>query len=90
MGAATRYGDTCSGHSPYSPRPCISGSPDVFINGKSAHRKGDSWAPHRHSGVLAAGSPNVFVNGRPLGRKADPVSCGSIVASGSPNVFANG
>jgi len=36
------------------------GSPDVFINGRAAHRQGDSQS---HGGVQFGGSSTVFVNG---------------------------
>ncbi|UQI40969.1 PAAR domain-containing protein [Vreelandella venusta] len=91
MPAAARLADMCTGHGSCKPRPAISGSPNVFINGQAAHRVGDAWAKHcSHSGVLAAGSSSVFVNGMPKGRVGDPVSCGSLVATGSSNVFVGG
>lgn len=94
MPGIARLGDICTGHGNWPARPSTSGSSNVFINGKPAHRQGDSWAVHCnpdpscHSSVLAAGSSSVYVNGKPLGREGDPVACGSKVASGSPNVFA--
>lgn len=85
---ATRLGDKCSGHGGAKPRPCNQGSPNVFINGKSAHRQGDMWGVHDgHTSKLAKGSSVVFTNGRQQGRKGDPVLCTSKVAEGSPNVF---
>lgn len=100
MPAAARLGDTCTGHECWPSRSCTSGSPNVYINGRPAHRVGDSWDVHCcthpkvihgcHGGTLAAGSSTVFVNGRPLGRIGDPVSCGSTVATGSHNVFVGG
>lgn len=94
MPAVVRIADVCSGHDACPPRAAVSGSPDVYINGRAAHRVGDAWAAHGcpdhapHGGVLSAGSATVYVNGRPLGRIGDPVSCGSSAASGSPDVFA--
>ena len=94
MPAVTRKGDGCTGHGAFPPRNSVAGSPDVFINGQSAHREGDSWEVHCnpkpvcHGGSLASGSDTVFVNGKPLGRVGDPVDCGSAVAAGSPDVFA--
>jgi uncharacterized Zn-binding protein involved in type VI secretion len=94
MPKATRLGDTCTGHGCWPPRPSEGGSPNVFVNGISWHRQGDTWAPHTcpdipetHASVLASGSSTVFVNGRPAGRVGDPVACGGSVAEGSPNVF---
>lgn len=98
MPAVTRKGDSCTGHTTWPPRNSTGGSSNVFVNGKAAHRQGDSWASHCsikrrypcHSGALSGGSSTVFVNGKPLGRIGDGVSCGSAAASGSSNVFAGG
>lgn len=96
MPAVTRLGDLCTGHGCWPPRPSVSASPDVYVNGIAAHRLGDAWAAHTcpsipetHASVLAAGSPTVNVNGLPLGRIGDAVACGSAVATGSGNVFAD-
>lgn len=90
--AVARLYDICTGHTCWPSRPNDQGSPNVFVNGRPAHRVGDHWQVHCctdcHDSVLAAGSPTVFVNGRALGRIGDPVACGSRVATGSPNVFA--
>jgi len=96
MPAATRLGDTCTGHGPWPARANTSASPDVFVNGRGWHRAGDGWAVHCrpgpdpacHSSALGAGSASVFVNGSPAGRVGDAVACGSSAASGSANVFA--
>lgn len=100
MPPASRLDDICTGHECFPPRNATSGSPNVFINSRAAHRQGDSWAVHActhpdmphgsHAGSLGAGSSTVFVNGKQLARVGDPVSCGSSVASGSSNVFAGG
>jgi len=94
MPAVTRKGDMSKGHKPYPPRPSIEGSPDVFVNGKAAHRQGDKWDVHCsgdcHDGVLSSGSSTVFVNGKQLGRVGDPISCGDTVEEGSPDVYAGG
>ena len=100
MPPVTRKGDICTGHECFPPRSSTQGSPNVFVNGKPAHREDDSWASHTcthpdvphgsHAGVLASGSKTVYVNGRQLGRTGDPVDCGSSVATGSSNVFAGG
>ncbi|ASL27353.1 PAAR domain-containing protein [Azotobacter chroococcum] len=92
MPAVTRLGDQCTGHGAFPPRPSVSASPNVFVNGIAAHRQGDAWDIHCdpsscHAGVLAQGSATVFANGLPLGRIGDPVDCGSSVAEGSPDVF---
>ncbi|MBR1658162.1 MAG: PAAR domain-containing protein [Synergistaceae bacterium] len=100
MPSAARLGDLCTGHECFPPRNSTEGSSDVFINGRPAHRQGDSWETHCcthpevphgcHAGSLSSGSSTVYVNGKQLGRIGDPVSCGSTVATGSGNVFAGG
>jgi uncharacterized Zn-binding protein involved in type VI secretion len=94
MSGAARINDVCSGHDNFPSRPNDSGSANVFIDSKPAHRVGDHWMTHtdgdtEHDGILVSGSPNVFVNGRALGRVGDAVSCGSIIVSGSSTVFVN-
>ena len=91
MRPAARQGDLCTGHPGSPPRPATQGSPNVFINGRPAHRQGDRWKRHGgHNSVLGEGSPSVFTNGRAQGRQGDRVQlpCKSRVAQGSPNVFA--
>jgi uncharacterized Zn-binding protein involved in type VI secretion len=93
--AACRLHDMCTGHGCFPPRECVSGSTNVFVNGRPFHREGDSWAIHCcnfscHSSVLQKGSSSVFVNGKGAGRVGDPVACGSKVATGSHNVFVGG
>ena len=95
MPAASRQGDLCSGHGPFPPRPLVSGSPNVLINGIPAGRRNDPYGiqcstKKCHGGSAAGGSGSVRVNGRPLVRIGDGVSCGSVSAMGSPNVFAGG
>jgi uncharacterized Zn-binding protein involved in type VI secretion len=96
MPAAARRGDPgvvhCSGY------VIASGSPDVFINNRSAARVGDPSTTHLvpgapcfpHVSKIAAGSPNVFVNNLPLARQGDPLTACTKIAQGSPDVFANG
>lgn len=96
MAKATRLGDKDTGHDACPPTALVTGSPDVFINGKAAGRVGDSYAPHgcinhpSHSGTIASGSSSVFINGKAAGRVGDPVSCGGSVAEGSSNVNIGG
>lgn len=94
MGAAVvRLGDYCTGHGCFPPRPNISASPNVLVNGRGWHRLGDGWASHCcpgfgcHGGQAASGSSTVFINGRPACRVGDAVSCGSRMRDGSDNVF---
>ncbi|WP_303229403.1 PAAR domain-containing protein [uncultured Dialister sp.] len=96
MSNATRLGDKDTGHDSCAPTALVSGSPNVFINGKPAGRVGDTYAPHgcnvhpSHSGHVSSGSGSVFINGKPAARVGDPVSCGGTVAEGSGNVFIGG
>lgn len=96
MAAATRLGDSDTGHDACPPTALISASADVFINGRGAGRVSDSYALHgcdvhpAHSGQIASGSGTVFIDGLAAGRVGDPVSCGGSVAEGSGNVFIGG
>lgn len=63
---------------------CITGSLNVFVNGKSIYRQGDGFSEGK---ILTKGSKKVFVNGCGIGRVGDLVSCGSQVVSGSKNVL---
>ncbi|MEM4618919.1 MAG: hypothetical protein QW607_01765 [Desulfurococcaceae archaeon] len=42
-----RLGDMSCGHACFPPRPNIEASPNVFVNGRGAHRLGDAWDIHR-------------------------------------------
>lgn len=75
-------GDYCSG---IPAHVCMSGSRDIFVNGRPVCRQGDSFTEGK---VMAQGSKTVFANGHGIGRVGDSVSCGSKVISGSENVFA--
>ncbi len=96
MPGAVRLGDVCTGHDTFSPRPNVEGSPNVFVNGKPSHRKGDAWDSHCnsvpvcHGSTAGKGSSTVFVNGKPKCRIDDPVACGGTMATGSGNVFVGG
>lgn len=92
MPAVTLVGDVCTGHDCFPPRPSISGSESVYINGKSVVRLGDTYATHCcrsscHAGVLASASSRVFIEGAAVGRVGDALSCGSKVREGSGDVF---
>ncbi|WP_265018074.1 PAAR domain-containing protein [Wolbachia endosymbiont (group A) of Coremacera marginata] len=77
-----RLGDCCGEAIPHF---CISGSNNVFVNGKPMCRQGDSFSEGR---ALTEGSKTVFANGFGAGRVGDIVSCGFKVIKGSENVFA--
>jgi|APGre2960657404_1045060.scaffolds.fasta_scaffold55971_3 uncharacterized Zn-binding protein involved in type VI secretion len=93
MRRAIRKGvDKSTGHC-YTPRPCVTGSNNVFINKIPATRVGDFYPTHCcgsscHSGN-ATSTSNVFVNNRPIHRSGDPITCGDTAFNGSPNVFIN-
>ena len=73
------------------------GSPNVFVNQKAAHRLGDigpTNCPHGGTFASSSGSSTVFVNNLPLTRIGDTTTCQSCGlagnhSSGSQNVFAN-
>lgn len=93
--ALSSLGKKDAGHGCYPPRPIITASDSVFVNGIGAARKDDILAVHTcnsssHNGYISSGSSTVYINGRRAGRIADAVSCGSVVAQGSPNVFVGG
>lgn len=93
MPALVRFADMSAGHC-FGARPNDQASPNVFVNGKGAHRVGDHWPTHCcgpvcHDGVQGTGSPNVFVNGKAVARVGDAIACGDTNAQGSPNVFVN-
>lgn len=93
MAAVTLVGDYCTGHGCFAPRPSISGSSTVTINGKAVVRIGDDYATHCcgrscHGGKLSSASGSVFIEGKAVGRVGDEISCGSTVRDGSGDVFA--
>lgn len=104
MSAVTRVGDSTTGicdlglpDCPHSRSGTNSiGSPNVFINGKPAHRQGDIGStncPHGGTFTSVIGSSSVFVNGKLLTRIGDTTNCNTCGQSGthntgSPNVFA--
>lgn len=89
--------DVCSGHPAgptfFPPRPTLTGSADVYVDGIPVVRMGiDVWAPHTniinvHPGTGVGGSPTVFCNGAPVMRIGDPIDCGSVAMMGSGTVF---
>jgi uncharacterized Zn-binding protein involved in type VI secretion len=92
--AVARKGDAgvvhCSGYT------IATGSPDVFINGRPAARKGDMSTTHllpgapcpAHAAPIQSCSGTVFVNGQGLARVGDTLAGCTSIAQGSPNVFA--
>ncbi|AGJ99729.1 MULTISPECIES: PAAR domain-containing protein [unclassified Wolbachia] len=80
--AVVCIGDYCSG---IPAHVCMSGSSDVFVNGRSVRRKGDILTLGEK---LTQGSNSVFVNDIGITRTGDLVSCGFHVMGDSKNVFA--
>lgn len=46
MPGVARKGDMGSAHDCFPERANDQGSPDVFVNGRGAHRVGDHWVTH--------------------------------------------
>lgn len=86
-----RLGDIGSAHPGRPPSPAIEGSPDVYVNGKALHRKGDALAPHgcKSERRTSGGSPSVYVNGKPVSRLGDEVDCGGVISTASPDTYAD-
>lgn len=95
MPAVTRLQDQCTGHDSCPPKPLVTGSPNVFVNGKPKGRVTDKYESHGcvvhtpHQDEIAQGSSTVFCNGLSVARVGDSVSIGGSVQDGSPDVFAN-
>lgn len=70
----------------------ISGSPNVFINGRPAARVLDpvACAAHGDPDAIAQGSTDVFINGLPAARIGDKIVCGGVIIGGSGNVTIGG
>ena len=73
--------------------PIVTGSPDVFVNGRPAARKDDlgihavCCGPNNFT--IKGGSPTVYVNGKPFARMNDQTQhCGGSgpIVEGSPDV----
>lgn len=106
MPAAARLGDqevgTCNMKEPCCPHSRVGTngtvSPNVFINGLGAHRKGDTGpcnCPHGGTFVTTGGSSTVFINGRSAVRISDSTNCQNCGqpgshSTGSDNVFIGG
>lgn len=74
--------------------PIVTGSPDVFTNGKPQARLGDLGIHAACCGPnnfqIAKGSPTVYVNGKPAARMQDKAKhCGGDgnLIEGSPDVL---
>jgi uncharacterized Zn-binding protein involved in type VI secretion len=68
--------------------PILTGSYNVFINGRPAAFVGSVVGPHAsHTGVIIKGDYTVYINGKPAARQGDLTSCGHNVTTGSYNVW---
>lgn len=76
--------------------PCgeiLTGSPDVFVNGKPAAFVGSLLSCSQHPGpqTIVEGSGSVEINGRRSARVGDRCSCGCVIAPpSSPDVSVGG
>jgi RHS repeat-associated protein len=68
------------------------GSPNVFINNKSAARVSSPVQCTRHppQHLIATGSSTVFINNQPAARVDDKTTCDATISTGSNNVFTHG
>lgn len=72
----------------------VTGSSNVFINGRSAVMSHMSVGDCDEHGPafqrVAEGSSRVYINGLPAARTGDHLACSGIISSGSPNVIIGG
>ncbi len=80
--AVVCIGDYCTGMPIHV---CVSGSEDVFVNGRPACRKGDILTIGE---TVTQGSNNVFVNGIGVARTGDVASCSFQIVSKNQSVFS--
>jgi uncharacterized Zn-binding protein involved in type VI secretion len=83
MPKAARVND--SGRHDKDDLTAMQGSPDVFINGEAAVRKGDLYQPENHA--ASQGSATVNINGKPAVRIGDAIAGHATASTGSPDVF---
>ncbi|WP_228940683.1 PAAR domain-containing protein [Photorhabdus thracensis] len=68
----------------------LTGSPNVFIEGKAAARATvDTAGCNKHPAppLIAQGSETVFINGAPAARTDDKLACGATIKAGAKTVF---
>lgn len=106
MPQATRIGDSTTGICDKGEGCCphnrsgtnTTASPNVFINGKGAHRLNDTGGtncPHGGSYKSTSASGTVFANGMGITRIGDTTGCmicgqAGAHSSGSPDVIVGG
>ena len=91
--AMSRLGDLTTGHGCYPPVVGVTASTNVKINGRFAHKVGDTFSPHAcgtsvHSDVASIGSSKVIINGSGAMRLGDSLAPGGRMAAASWTVFA--
>ncbi len=69
----------------------LSGSPNVFFEGKPVARVTDKVSCSKESapGAIIEGSTKIFVNGLPLARIGHKISCSAVVQEGCTTIFAD-
>ncbi|MFT8947963.1 MAG: PAAR domain-containing protein [Acetobacter aceti] len=72
---------------PHVGGPVVTGSPNVFINGRPAARVGDRATCQGPPDKISEGSATVFINGKPASRMGDRTEHGGVIIGGSGNVF---
>jgi uncharacterized Zn-binding protein involved in type VI secretion len=76
----------------------VTGSPDVFINGRPVAREGDFTGTFKKKQgrsivtltsqlLTPSGEQTVFINGKPIAQIGTPGTNGTKVVTGSENVF---
>jgi uncharacterized Zn-binding protein involved in type VI secretion len=69
----------------------ITGSPNVWVNGRPVARVGDIYAcPFHGLNPIIKGSNRTWANQLELARIGDPTACGATIATGSENTFDGG
>ena len=93
LATAARDSIADAGEADMSPTGAVlTGSADVFINGRPAAMATSSTVSCSEDGAqqMAEGSSRVYINGLPAARLGDRVTCGAKVMSGSQNVLIGG
>lgn len=68
----------------------VTGSPNVYANGKKVARVGDTYAcPIHGPNPIVSGSPDAYANGVKVARVGDSTACGATLVDGSPDTYAN-
>ena len=76
------------GPKPHVGGPILNGSPDIFIGGQPAARKGDqALCIGGAVDTITEGSSTVFFNGKPAARFGDRTQHGGRIVTGNPTVI---